>query len=195
LQQKETLFKELHHRVKNNLQLILSIVRLQRNRAHHQETRDVLNAFEQRVATIAGTHEILLQEERTELVEMHKYLETLCKDLMDAFSREQIAYRCDSDIRLPLREAVYVGLIVNELVTNIFKHSIPDKESDITLGLHEDRGVYLLQLDTPYQPQKKRVNSNGLGQIIVKTLVKEQLDGTIEMHSDGGGSILIRFQI
>jgi two-component sensor histidine kinase len=195
MQQKETRVKELHHRVKNNLQLILSIVRLQRNREHHQEKRDVLNAFEQRVATIAGTHEILLQEERTELVEMHKYLETLCKDLMDAFSREQLAYRCDSDIRLPLREAVYVGLIVNELVTNIFKHSIPDKESDITLGLHEDRGVYLLQLDTPYQPQKKRVNGNGLGQIIVKTLVEEQLGGTIETHSDGGGSILIRFQI
>lgn len=194
VEEKETLFRELHHRVKNNLQLILSIVRLQRNRAKQKETREALNTFEQRVATIANTHEILLQEGGMEMVDMQVYLQSLCGDLMEAFSREEMQYRCSSDVRLPLREAVYVGLIVNELVTNMFKHATPDAQMCVTIGLHKSQDFYLLQVDAPAQPQNSVVNSNGLGQIIVKTLAEEQLGGTIETHLDGSESISIRFR-
>ncbi len=193
VQEKETLFKELHHRVKNNLQLILSIVRLQRNRALHPETRDALQAFEQRIGTIANTHEMLLHEEGHELVEMKPYMQNLCSDLMDAFAKERIVYECSRDVKLPLREAVYVGLIVNELVTNIFKHATLDVETVVTIVLKQDENGYLLQVKVPSRSDIKAVNGSGLGMVIVKTLVEEQLGGTLKSDHNDKDTTTIRF--
>jgi len=195
IKEKETLFKELHHRVKNNLQLILSIIRLQRNRAVHEETQAVLQVFEQRITTIANTHEILLQEGGGEKIAMKHYLQSLCCDLKDAFEREDIHYRCDSNVYLPLREAVYVGLIVNELLTNIFKHTETNRDMTIFIALHEEKGSYLLQIKAPPRIDEKQETGGGLGLTIVQTLVKEQLGGTMQSYINGNDITNIRFRL
>ena len=183
LDETETLFQELHHRVKNNLQLILSIVRLQRNRAKQNETKEALQTFEQRIATIAHTHEMLQHEKGHEWVQMHSYIHNLCSDLMHALSKEQFTYECDSDVELPLREAVYVGLVINELITNLVKHNNVHNDAAIKIILQQQKNNYILQIEAPNDKQPHHDN-NGLGLLIVRTLVEKQLGGSMHLDND-----------
>ena len=138
---------------------------------------------------------MLLHEEGHELVEMKPYMHNLCGDLMDAFARERLSYECSSDVKLPLREAVYIGLIVNELVTNVFKHATVDAKTVVTIVLKEEESGYLLQVKAPYRSDIKAINGSGLGMVIVKTLVEEQLGGTLENHHTDKDTTTIRFRL
>lgn len=193
LDEKEILFRELHHRIKNNLQLILSIVRLQRNRAENEETKEALGRFEQRVATIANTHEMLRLDKGVEKVEMQPYMHTICTDLIDAVGKERFACLCDSDVELPLREAVYLGLILNELLTNLLKHK--ESVERVHMELRQQEREFFLRLHAAMGREKKNRNEGGgLGLLIVKTLVQKQLRGSIEFK-DGKSTIVIRFRL
>ena len=194
LDEKDTLFKELHHRVKNNLQLILSIVHLQQNRAEHEETKEALQSFEQRVATIASTHEMLQYEKGYELVQMQPYLQNLCGNLTHALSKEQFIHDCNSDVTLPLREAIYVGLIVNEHITNIVKHKEADIDTLINILLQQNNKEYLLQIKEPNRQKSYNTKSKGLGLLIIKTLVEKQLGGSIE-YDNSHHTTTIRFAL
>ena len=194
LDEKEMLFKELHHRVKNNLQLILSIVHLQQNRAKQEETKEALQSFEQRVATIANTHEMLQYEKGYELVQMQPYLQNLCGDLIHALSKEQFIHDCNSDVTLPLREAIYVGLIVNELITNIVKHKEVDIDTLINILLQQNNNEYFLQIKEPNRQKIYNTKSKGLGLLIVKTLVEKQLGGSLE-YDNNHHTTTIRFEL
>ncbi len=194
LDEKETLFQELHHRVKNNLQLILSIVRLQRNRAEQKETKEVLQTFEQRVTTIANTHEMLQYEKGHETVQMQPYLQNLCTGLVKALSKKEFIYKCDSDVKLPLREAIYVGLIINELITNLLKHFKAATYTAVTIILQQTHNKYQLQIKSPNREKAIQPSGKGLGLLIVKTLVEQQLEGTLH-YSDDNDIITIRFEL
>ena len=138
---------------------------------------------------------MLFHEEGHELVEMKPYIQNLCGDLMDAFAKERIAYECKSDAKLPLREAVYIGLIVNELVTNVFKHATLDAKTVVTIVLKQEGDGYLLQVKAPSRSNIKAVNGGGLGMVIVKTLVEEQLKGTLENRLGDKNTTTIRFRL
>jgi len=194
MNEKETLFKELHHRVKNNLQLILSLIRLQRSRATLEETKDTLLAFEHRIETIANTHEILFQNGANELVDMQHYLDSLSHGLVKALTQRSYQLNCDCDIKLPLKEAVYIGLILNELLTNYFKHAQDSGSLVISLIMYKNEKDIFMRIGMPHSVKSDLYkNQGGLGLLIVKTLVFGQLEGTIEQSIDDK-SIVIKFR-
>ena len=191
VEEKETLFKELHHRVKNNLQMILSIIRLQRNRTRTDETARQLESLQNRIRTISQSHEILLENGKIDTVEMQYYLGRLYRVLTEALAtdKRQHVFRCTCRIDLPLRQAVYIGLIANELIVNALKYT---SAAHIAMGLVRDVNDVVFDIRFPFAAPAESVK--GLGMTIVETLAGEQLGAQVRQSDECGiRHISIRF--
>ena len=129
LEEKEALLKEVHHRVKNNLQLISSLLNLQAARVTDPRVAELFSDSRNRVRSIALVHENLYRAEDFSMIPMASHIESLCAHLSRAY--DSISQRTElttqvSDLRLDMNQAVTCGLIINELVSNALKHGFPD---------------------------------------------------------------------
>jgi len=142
LQEKTTLLKEVHHRVKNNLQLVTSLLNLQATRLRHPEVQALLHDTQSRVRSMALLHESLYSSENLARIGFASYIETLCGHLIrstgaDA-SRVKLVYQV-TEVELGLEHAVPCGLIINELVSNALKHAFPaGRSGQVTLEIGQD---------------------------------------------------------
>ena len=194
LKQKEILFKELHHRVKNNLQLILSMVRLQHDFSTCDEENYMLEQLEGRIGAIARTHELLYQRSGDELINMQEYVDEYIEGMDETLQESNITLKSDVKATLPLKEAVYVGLIINELVSNAVKHAYDTTGGVIYIRLKASGTVNLLEVcDEGKGYNKQLVDEKSLGLILVHTLAEEQLEGTLELDTSRGTHYIIRF--
>ena len=186
LKAKEMLIKEVHHRVKNNLQIILSMLRMQSMSSKNHEVKKKLKDLENRINAIAKSYEMLLVTEDIEKVDMEKYILTLVRDISQAynFAKYNIKVISDIDATLPLKQAVYIGLIVNELITNAFEHGEAiEPESRIYIRFKRVGEFYELVVEdncTGMIPTDRK--EYGLGLKFIDALVRNQLEGdyTIE---------------
>lgn len=132
LRQKEVLLREVHHRVKNNLQVISSMLRLQAQSAAEPQVQSALEDSQRRVRAIALTHELLYQTRDLEEVAFDQYIQQLCNAILSAQSMIQcsiqIIYQLEPTF-LDLQTTISCGLLVNELVTNAIKHAFPGRTS------------------------------------------------------------------
>jgi two-component sensor histidine kinase len=188
------LYKELHHRVKNNLQIILSIIRLQSDKMQESLKPSCIE-LENRIRSIAKTHELLYQNDNTETIEMHEYITSLCEDIEASLSKKVLTFVIDVNAYMPLKEAVYVGLIVNELVSNAIKYAVPGNTLTITLQSDQSQHYHLHVSDNGKGYEEEKAAPESLGLKLVSALVKEQLGGTIEAHHNDTCSYDIRFNI
>jgi two-component sensor histidine kinase len=181
LHTKELLVREIHHRVKNNLQLILSILRLQRDESNEPRLDAALEDLEHRINAIAKSYEMLLTTDKLEDVDMGRYIRELIEDIRisygDAYDKVHITI--DANITMPLKQAVYLGLVINELVTNAFKHAFkPHRTGELRIALHrKNKNIELIIEDSGggYEHNK----SDSLGLALIKTLIYQQLNGTM----------------
>jgi two-component sensor histidine kinase len=197
LQTKEMLIQEIHHRVKNNLQIILSMIRLQDDATHNPLLHERLTELEHRINAISKTYMMLLETEDLEQVDMEDYLSSLLQDIADAydFRQHDIGIKCDIHVYLPLKQAVYVGLIINELVTNAYKHAFRHTNGTIIISLYKEEGYYILSVEdsgTEYTPEN---TPSGLGLKLLHTLVNDQLEGTLEVSTFPHTKYTIRFTL
>lgn len=193
LKQKELLYKELHHRVKNNLQLIMSLIRLQHD---HSECVEGLQQLEGRIGAIARTHELLYQQYEDGMVDMQEYVDNYADAMDDSLHDLNIELISTVDATLPLREAVYVGLIINELVSNAIKHAYTPKGGKLYLRMREEKGHYTLEVcDEGKGYNSQDIKNHTFGLSLVETLVEEQLDGSIEVERTKGVHYIIRFAV
>ncbi|MEA1918349.1 MAG: 7TM diverse intracellular signaling domain-containing protein [Campylobacterota bacterium] len=174
----KNLYRELHHRVKNNLQIILSIIRLQADRLENELQSAPFLSLENRIRSIAKTHELLYQDEEVETIDMHDYIESLCYDIQSSLSKNDLVVTLDIDAKMALREAVYIGLIVNELVSNSIKHVLTCKHIDIALHKKNEHD-FILHVSDDGEGYEGDIPQSSLGLKLVKTLVDDQLDGTM----------------
>ena len=197
LQQKELLFRELHHRTKNNLQLIMSLIRLQGDHARCDEESDILAQLEGRIGAIARTHELLYQQHGDEMVDMAAYVDSYIEGMDASLQDMNITLTCSEvEVHLPLREAVYVGLIINELVSNALKYAYDAAGGVVHIRLKAVGDVYTLEVcdeGKGYNQQTKKTDTLGLS--LVKSLVEEQLDGTLAIEVSKGTHYIMRFVI
>ena len=188
------LIREIHHRVKNNLQLILSIIRLQENEIpDDSKSCEQFIKLENRVRAIAGTHEILCKSDKTEHVDMSAYINKLCEDIKESIAKNDITINTKISAVMPLRQAVYVGLVINELVSNAIKYAFDDNEGEIFIELIQIKNSFTLLLrDSGQIRNKVSKHSDTLGLKLVRSLVVYQLNGTIEADNF---SYTIKFKI
>lgn len=200
IHEKETLIKEIHHRVKNNLQLISSIIYLKLVSLGQSDMRNFLEDTRQKIRSIALIHERLLQTEKLDKVEISDYLGKLIHDLEVTYHRQDLVLQIKTNIEnkmIGLDTAIICGLIVNELVTNAIKHAFSGRnegliyielftkeDSKFVLSV-ADNGVTLPEHITPG-------SSDSFGMQLIDVFVK-QLSGTFEIIREKGTKFLIEF--
>ena len=194
LENEKTLLKELHHRTKNNLQLILSLARMQADTLD-SETKEKFQNLVGRINSIAKTYALLYRKENFEQIDMGEYIEELCNDLA-SLTQKDVVFKIDIDnVTLPVETASYIGLIANELVTNSIKYVTKEKII-IQISMYKEDDEYILSFkDNGEGFVIKEQTSNSLGVQIVQTLVKNQLEGDFDIKQEDGFFSLMRFKI
>ncbi len=196
LNEKVTLLNEIHHRVKNNLAVVIALLDLQLMRNEDPKIRLVLDDAKARIKSMGFVHETLYQTEDFANVDFKNYLKRLCESLQSTLSipdkKITLEYSCNS-IHLPIEKAVPLGLLINELVVNSYKHAFPDKkEGNIVLSLDYQNNTYLLTISdngigfSDIDDPTNTSNTN-LGMKLIQTLCK-QLGGKPQISSKPGST-------
>lgn len=200
LQEKEHLLKEIHHRVKNNLQTISSLLSLGRKKIKDESVADVLQESQNRIHAIATVHEILYKSDRAGRVDMSTYIRFLTDSLIDGFGDLATGIVIERKIEplfFVMDTAMPCGLIVNELVTNAIQHAFHEIQGvkKITITLHRDNigSIVLRVIDNGKGFDKEHQNDTvSVGLKLVNILTK-QLDGKIQVDTEHGTSFQITF--
>ncbi len=200
LREKEALLKEIHHRVKNNLQVVSSLLGLQSRGVTDERTRRAFQESQNRVHSMALLHEALYQSENLSAVDFPVYIRQLASHLFHSYgvAPQRIHLRTDLDqLYLDLDAAVPCGLIINELLSNSLKYAFPDgREGEIRIELHEHAGgvARLIVADNGVglRSDVDLATARTLGLRLVRSL-SEQLGGKIEVVSNKGTEIRLTF--
>jgi len=202
LKEKEVLLREIHHRVKNNLQVILSMLRLQAGRVEDEEYLDMFKESEARIRSIALVHDRLYESGDFADIDFCGYVNNLLCSLFTFYGVDhaKIALKIDiEDISLELDNAIPCGLIINELVSNSLKYAFPQgREGEIRVTLRSiDADEFQLSVSDNGEgiPEGLDLKNGGsMGLDVVRTLAEHQLGGTIELKRKDGTEFRIRFR-
>lgn len=201
LREKEVLLKEIHHRVKNNLQVIVSLINLQASKIDDEQTRAAFDETRCRVHAIALLHERLYRSKNIGRIEMRDYLNGLASDLSSTnVNRRAIQLRVSAeDLYFEMDTAVPIGLIVNELVTNAFKHAFagqerPTGQIEVELGRRNTDVLVSVTDDGSGFPQGLDLNrADTLGLLLITSLSR-QLGGKVSFERlPKGARAVVRF--
>lgn len=199
LKEKEVLLQEVHHRVKNNLQVISSILNLQSSYVDDTETLEVLKESQNRIKSMSYIHETLYQTSDFGSIEFSDYISVIVRNLIHSYITDSpVNYTPKLDrLCLGLDQAIPCGLIINELVSNAMKYAFEKVDNpELIVEFCEDKGHLKIRVkdngiglpkDFAYE------DSNSLGIQLVYSLV-EQLDGELEINADSGTEFIIRFE-
>jgi PAS domain S-box-containing protein len=202
LREKEALLREIHHRVKNNLQLINSLLALQAARVEDPSTGALFTESQNRVRTMALVHENLYRAGNLASIPLAAHVKSLCSYLFATFgeaaSRIEL-YTEIEDMTLELDRAIPCGLIINELVSNALKHAFPDGRSGrVWVAFHVGPGtecaLAVRDDGSGLPPGLDPLHAETMGLQLVKDLT-EQLGGKLTAESEGGSTFTVRFRI
>ena len=201
LQEKEVLLKEIHHRVKNNLQVITSLLSLQHETIDDPHVRALFAESERRIGAMALVHETLYQTGDLGQFNLAQYIPTLSTQLLHAYGVEphRVAVRLDlAEVTLPLEMAVPCGLILHELLSNCLQHAFPDGQTGtitVTLTHAADRVTLRVEDNGHGFPAHLDAHhTESLGLQLVDALA-EQLDGTMALERTEGTAFTVTFPL
>jgi two-component sensor histidine kinase len=199
LKEKEVLLKELHHRVKNNLQVILSLLNLQSGSIRDRHDLEIFKEMKDRIKTMALIHEKLYHSENLDRVNFSEYIRHLISHLFRSYavSPTRISLKIDvDDIFLNIDRAIPCSLLINELVSNSIKHAFPNGRSgEIRIIMHSKNSKYVLTVGDNGIGLKEDFdfrNTESLGLQLVCTLT-QQLSGSIKYAESNGTTFKITF--
>lgn len=199
--ERETLLRELHHRTKNNLQVVSSLLSLQASELCDESARAALGEMESRVGTIALAHELLYQSDSFAEIELGSYLASIITMAVDTYglgSRVQVRVDC-SPVEVSIDCASPLGLIVNELATNSAKYAFPDgRHGNVRFSLHP-HGDGELKLEfsddgVGVPPHVDLLTGGHLGMTLIRSLAEHQLGGRLTMRGDNGFYCAVQFE-
>ena len=202
LKEKEVLLREIHHRVKNNMQVIVSMLRMHSRRIDDTRLRQVFDECRDRVNAMSLIHESLYQSDDLARIDFKVYLKKLCRNLSQAHGAsgkgiEVFVDRCN--VALDMDQGIAVGMVISELITNAFKHAFPlGKGGRVSVrlsGLEGEEVELIVQDDGKgLPPEIDILNPVSLGLQLTVAAVTRELDGSIEVERDGGTRFIIRFK-
>ena len=201
LNEKELLLREIHHRVKNNLQIINSVINLQSDKTQNGELNEVLSELKGRISSIALTHQMLYQKGTSSSVILCEYLQNLISQIYTSYESEHIKvnFNCtNKDFIINIDTAIPLGLLVNEIMTNAFKHAfkktkngIIDINANVSLKHVEltikDNGVGL-----PENYNEIMNKPTSLGFELIAILV-DQIDAKMDIENTNGTCFVLNF--
>ena len=196
----ELLLKEIHHRVKNNLEVVSSLLLLQSSQVDDQKIKDAMQEGQNRVQSIGIVHQKLYQGDNLAAIEMKDYFLDLGESILDTFGAEQrVKIECAMEqLELDVDTAVPLGLIVNELLTNALKYAFPDnKKGQVKIKL-EKLGGSILRLivsdDGIGKSDSPAAKGTGFGGQLISLLTR-QLNGTMKEEVNNGTIVYFDFKL
>ncbi len=199
LKEKEILLKEIHHRVKNNMQVISSLLSLQSKNIPDRRVQEIFDESRNRIRSMALIHEKLYQSKNLFEIDFYSYVVDLINNLMISYGIRGKDIRSKINIEnicFDIDSAITLGLIINELASNSFKHAFKEYKGGIfEVAVVKQNDNYILKVKDngagiPENLDIKK--SKSLGLQLVQTLI-EQLYGTCEMHNNGGTEVILNF--
>jgi len=197
LHEKEALVREIHHREKNNLALIVSLLYLQATHTDNEETIRILEECQNRVRAMALVHEALYRSERFSAVDFSRYARTLAGQLMSTYNNPRRTIRLETDLGrvvMSIERAIPCGLILNELITNSLTHAFPDDRDGtirITWQAREAR-IRLLEVaddGVGLRPDFDIHSNRTLGLRLLRSLI-QQVDGHFVIEAAHPGTVV-----
>lgn len=200
LKVKEVLLSEIHHRVKNNFEIISSLLDMSSMATDNKEIQDILLSSRSRIHSMAMIHSQLYQSDRFDNIDMTKHTHELAENLRFLYGKEKDVDLTieSSEVYLSIKYAIPCAMILNELITNALKHAFSDRmhgKIQISIQKFDDTTVRLnVKDDGKGIPEKEDAKPSGaLGLELVKHLVNGQLKGKIQINTDNGTDISIEF--
>jgi PAS domain S-box-containing protein len=202
LKEKEVLLRELYHRTKNNMQVISSLIGLKSASIKDEQMINILNEMKNRIQTIALVHQKLYQSQNLSRVDLKEYITDLVNLLVNSYSAEQdkVAFSLElENINVLIDTAVPCGLIINELISNSFKHAFPGGRRG-TISIHlkklEDDTIELIVSDNGIGIPEgfNLMEKNTLGMQVFYNIATEQLMGNVKIEANHGLTFTIHFK-
>ena len=199
LNEKNVLLQEVHHRVKNNMQIISSLLSLQAKNTENEEASEVLKESRGRVKSMAMIHEKLYHSPNMSSLNMYEYLDVLVRDILRSYSNisSNIKTEVEADeICLNIDTALPMGLIVNEMVSNSIKHAFPEDKGNINVELEFNKGEYILTVSDDGIGIPSSIDpfeASSLGLKLVASL-SIQLEAVLEVNSNDGTTFKLTFK-
>jgi len=200
LQEKELLLRELHHRVKNNMQIISSLLSLQTQHIKDERDLKIFESSQNRVKTMSLIHEELYSSQDFSHINLSEYIQNLTKELLTSHiedpGRVKLTVNIEN-VKMELETAIPLGLLINEIVANSVNHAFPnDRKGEIIVELKRDGDAFILKMSDdgigiPRNIDFKKAET--LGFQLINSLVN-QLDGQIEMQPNKGTSFTVKFK-
>lgn len=199
LKEKEVLLKEIHHRVKNNLQIISSLLNLQVNYINDKHSSEIFKETKNRIKTMALVHEKLYQSEDLASIDLADYMKTLVHELFHSYEAKSGTITLNvnvGNIPIDIDKAIPCGLIINELTSNSLKYAFPDgKKGKISINLRLNNNKYILivrdnGVGFPENLDFRKTESLGL-QLVYS--LAQQLNGSINLNRNSGTTFKIMF--
>jgi len=202
LKEKEVLLREIHHRVKNNMQTIVSLLRIHSRRSRSDRVRDVFDDCRDRINAMSLIHEALYQSRDLARIDFEVYLKKLCRNLSQAHGIPGkgimvVVEHCD--ISLDMDQGIAVGMVISELVGNAFKHAFPSgKGGKVSLrltGLPGEKVKLVVQDNGKgIPPEIDIMNSPSIELQLAVAAITRELGGTVEVDREGGTRFTICFK-
>lgn len=201
LYEKDILLREIHHRVKNNMQVIISLLMLQIDRFEDEKAEMMFKEGINRIRAMSLIHESLFNTEKVNTINFDHYVRNLCEQIINLYmlpiNASSIEYSID-DVHIDIDTAVACGLVINELISNSLKHGYPDdRERRIRISFSEDEDMYRLTVSDNgigFDAGDDWRSTESLGLKIVHMIVERQLRGSVDLETDNGTLYRISFR-
>lgn len=199
LKEKEMFIKEIHHRVKNNLMVISSLLNIQSRQIEDESAKNIFKESQNRARSMALIHERLYSSPDLKSIDFSDYITALAKDLFNTYvtSPEQIKLEIDvENVMIDVDKTVPLGLIINELVSNSLKYAFPSgRNGIINIIFHQDGQDFVLEVsdDGIGLPKDFNIDKNHSMGMQLVTGLTSQLDGELELDNTSGTTFRIRF--
>lgn len=200
LKEKEVLFAEVHHRVKNNMAIITGLLNLQANSTNNTEAKNLINESKNRILSMSLVHTMLYSNTDLNKIKLDKYASSLCKELLNSLESTGRIKLIEqyTDVEVSINKAIPIGLILNEAVTNSIKHAFSTNHPnpEITVKVSTQGKEVNISVSDNGKGFEEKVQSDQkektLGISLIHSLT-EQIDGKVEFLNEGGSQIKIKF--
>jgi PAS domain S-box-containing protein len=198
LKEKETLLSEIHHRVKNNLAIISGLLRLESFQSENEHTQEVLKDSQLRIQSMFTVHEMLYQSSSFNDLSFGDFVENIVRAIKDTFPERvnEIEFQFDVEpLQLNINQAVPCGLILNELITNAYKHAYPDTEGIVNVSIKKqgDQVTMVVEDNGVGIPEKISISQPAtLGLTLINNLLR-QLYADLSINNEQGTKVEVKF--
>ena len=198
--QKENLLKEIHHRVKNNFAILVSLINMQMAQTKNPELLHSLTNLQLRIRTMALVHEMLYRSGDFEKISFPGYLRSLASVIAGTYNRRDVVLSVEADeVVMDIEASIPLGLIVNEILSNAYKHAFPDNRAGkilLRFSMEPESGINTLtvQDDGIGMPSLSHLDQYTTMGLKVVQILCQQIEGKLMVDNNPGASFTITFQ-